>query len=185
MKSQIRVIAFDDGPFTFREKKDNVIAVICRLPAYIEGIDSFTVTVDGTDSTDYMIDVISNSKFKKSLNIIMINGIAFAGFNIVDMDRLYRMTSIPVITVTRKNPDIDLMISAIKKRFLDWEARASLIQNKKTYMIEHMNHKLWISCSGIEYDIARTIVINSIYYGNYPEALRIAHIIAGGVAKLH
>ncbi|MGC8582026.1 MAG: DUF99 family protein [Thermoplasmata archaeon] len=183
MKNNIRIFAIDDSPFRFSDKDTYAVGVICRLPVYIEGINIFSVDVDGNDSTEKIISVVNQSRFKENIKAIIVNGIALAGFNVIDIASIYAKTDIPVVTVSRKIPDMNTIKKTLEKKFIDWKDKWKLIKKNEIHIMERGVHRLSFSYIGIEEKNARDLIEKSIYKGNYPEALRIAHIIASAIKK--
>ncbi len=83
LKKSIRVLGFDDVPFEFNDSKVNIIGSFC-INTKFEGMLFSEVDKDGNNSTDVLIDIISKSKFYDQTNIILLDGIAFGGFNVID-----------------------------------------------------------------------------------------------------
>ena len=82
MKEGVRYIAIASGP---KEKgKDSILVGVVFRNSYIEGLVSSTVKSDGTDSTDKIIRMIKHSKFRDQIRVLLFNGIALAGLNIID-----------------------------------------------------------------------------------------------------
>ena len=107
VKKEIRVIGIDDSPFNkFKDKKIPVVGVVMRGGSWVDGILSAKVAVDGSDSTQVMARMVNKCKFKPQLQCIFLDGIAVAGFNVVDVRELSKKTKLPVIVVIRKMPDI-------------------------------------------------------------------------------
>jgi len=183
MKNNIRIFAIDDSPFKFSDKETYAVGVICRIPTYIEGVNIFSVDVDGNDSTEKIIEVVNQSRFKENIKAIIINGVALAGFNVVDIASIYTKTNIPAVTVSRNIPDIPNIKETLKKKFTDWIDKWYLIEKNEIHILERGTHKLSYSYIGIEKKNAELLIEKSIYKGNYPEALRIAHIIASAIKK--
>ena len=46
------------------------------------------VAIDGFDATEQIASMINSSPHCKQLRLVMLNGITFAGFNVVDIKRL-------------------------------------------------------------------------------------------------
>jgi endonuclease V-like protein UPF0215 family len=44
-------------------------------------------------------------------------------------------------------------------------------------------HRLWIQRVGLTIDLARRVITSTTLHGHVPEPLRIAHLIAGGIAE--
>ena len=114
MKDQIRVLGIDNGPFKFDQKTVIVVGVIMRAPQYIEGICQSKVTVDGSDANSKLEKLINKSNYKDQLRLIMLDGVALGGFNVVDIERLYHATNIPVTTISRTEPDLNLIKKTLK-----------------------------------------------------------------------
>ena len=107
IKKEIRVIGIDDSPFNkFKDKKILVVGVVMRGGLFVDGVLSTKVKVDGSDATDKITKMINKCKFKPQLQCIFLNGIAVAGFNVIDVKKLNKKTKIPVVVVIRDNPDI-------------------------------------------------------------------------------
>ena len=120
MKRQIRLLGIDDSPFTFTEKHSTVIGVVMRGGEYLEGVLSRQVTIDGSDATFVCKEMIENTRHKKQLRAMMLDGIALGGFNVVDIQEIFVETGLPVITITRDEPNFKGIKQALKKNFEDW-----------------------------------------------------------------
>ena len=183
IKKQIRILGIDDGPFRFDQKKTLVIGVVLRGNGYLEGVLKREIEVDGKDSTDVILDMIKKTRHRDQIRVIMLDGIALGGFNIVDVDRLYRECGIPVITVTREKPDFDMILKTLQMKFPDWEERWNMVKDNKIYEIETPHNPIYISCKGVSVEEAKEIIKISTIRGAIPEPIRVAHIIASGVVR--
>jgi endonuclease V-like protein UPF0215 family len=181
MKSQIRVLGIDDAPFSFGDKKTLVVGVVMRIPSYMEAVIRTEVTVDGTDACDRLVEMISNSRYKEQLKLIMLDGVAFGGFNIIDIKKLYESVDIPIVTITRDEPDLPAMEMALKKHFPDWERRLSVITKGELVELETEHKPIFVKSRGMELDELKKIIKQATVRGALPEALRVAHLIAAGV----
>jgi endonuclease V-like protein UPF0215 family len=146
VKPQIRVVGFDDGTFSFSSKlnreKTILIGVVMNGALEVVGVLARWITVDGNDATDSMIDAVNSSRFK-DLRVILLKGITYAGFNIVDVERLWEETGLPVIVVVRKKPDIEAMENALRKHFPDAEDRIKLLK-KAPPLVEIIPDRLYV-----------------------------------------
>jgi len=183
IKSQIRVIGFDDGTFSFKSKikrdKTILVGVIMKGSQDVVGVVTRWIEVDGRDATEKMIEAINSSRFK-DLRIIMLKGITYAGFNVVDVEELSRETRLPVIIVIRKRPDLQAMEKALKKHFSDAEERISLL-HKAGKIKELTPGKLYYQAIGVSYDQTEEIIRLTQKSSLIPEPLRLAHMIASAV----
>ncbi|MCD6445312.1 DUF99 family protein [Candidatus Bathyarchaeota archaeon] len=185
IKPEIRVLGVDDGIFKFHAKElVPVIGVVFRGGLWLEGVMHTKVKVDGLDATEKIASMIKNSSHYKQLRVIMIDGVTFAGFNVVDIKALNTLTSLPVIAVTRNKPDFGEIKEALKnlneseKR---WEAilNAGQIFEVTTRKKEE---KIYMQISGILKEDAEKILRLTATRSNVPEPLRVAHLIASGIS---
>ena len=111
----------------------------------------------------------------------MLDGITFAGFNIVDVHKLFELTGLPVLALTRKKVNMDNIERALM-RLERWEERLKRIQSAgEMFNIDVRETELHIHVAGISRDDAEKIVKVSCTQGNIPEPLRVAHIIASAL----
>ncbi|WP_456366579.1 endonuclease dU [Thermococcus sp.] len=183
VKREIRVIGFDDGTFSFSDKlgggRTLLVGVVMKGALEVVGALSRWISVDGWDATEAMVDAILNSRFK-DLRVIMLKGVTYAGFNIVDLGRLHRETGLPVVVVVRKRPNLRAMEEALRKHFPDSERRIRLLRSAPP-LFELIPGKLYIQSVGVDLETAAEIVRVTTSNGLIPEPLRLAHIIASAV----
>ncbi len=183
MKSHIRVLGIDDGPFDFSDDRALFAAVLFRLPSYIEAIALGTVEVDGRDSSDSIRQIVERKGWKHMLHAIMIDGAALGGFNIVDIKALSVKTGIPSITVTSERPDMKSIKEALKGHFQCWEYRYAMLESRELHEIRLDEGAVYVSFEGTDLKNAVEIVKKSVIRGLTPEPIRIAHMVAGACAS--
>lgn len=181
MKPHIRVLGIDDGPFTFDRERSAFAGVLVRLPAYVEKVVVSSVAVDGMDSTDKIMEMLEQNSWSGLLHAILLDGAALAGFNIVDIGRLYEMTGVPVITVTAERPDNESIEAALRHHFEDWQGRYRMLAHREIHAITAGDGTLYISFAGTDLKGAKEVVRGSIMRGHTPEPIRLAHMIARAV----
>lgn len=176
MKSEVRVLGIDDGPFTrFQEKDLLVVAAMFRGGSFMDGLLSCNVEKDGSDATEKIISMIKKSKFK-NIRCIFLDGIAVGGFNVIDVIQLHNTLHIPVIVVIRKIPDYDGIF-----RVLDRMGKKKEIQMLKDLPEPKKINDIYIQNIGLSTKQALEFLNLTCTHSHVPEPLRIAHIIAGGV----
>ncbi|WP_337860968.1 DUF99 family protein [Ferroplasma sp.] len=181
MKSGLRILGIDDGPFNKDSDKTTVlVGVLMRLNSYVEGISIETINVDGTDATQKILSMASG-RFMEEIDFIMSNGVTFGGFNIMDVNSIHETTGIPVISITRKEPDLDSMFSALKLHFPDYKERTEILKKNSVNKIEYEGKTLYINCSGININDAAHLIKKTTIMGNIPEPVRMAHLIATAI----
>ena len=183
MKQQIRVLGIDDSPFKFGAGNALVVGVLVRLPSYLESVMKTEVVVDGTDSTEKIIEMVSKSRYREQIKAILIDGIALAGFNLIDIEHTYAELEIPVLTITRDRPDLEKMKGALMKHFDDWKQRYALIARHGLREIPTEHKPLYASGLGLEWAEFEEIVRLSTVRGVGPEPLRMAHLIASALTR--
>ena len=182
MKNLVRILGIDDGPFKFSDEKVPVIGVVMR-GGYIDGVIRSEVHVDGTDATAVVIALVNNSRFKEQVRVVLLDGVALGGFNVVDLEAVYQTTRIPCISVTRDRPDFIAMKTVLKTKFKDWEHRWAIV-GKEDLMVVDTGHKpIYARAFGIDDKEAKNVLMRSILRGALPEALRVAHVIATAFVK--
>ena len=183
MKKQIRILGIDDSPFSFKDKYCNIIGVVMRGGEYTEGILKNKIKIDGMDATKIIIKMTLQTRYYKQLKAILTDGIALGGFNIIDIEKIFEKTNIPIITVTRDKPDKKKIKNALKKHFKDWEKRLDLINKGRLHKFKTKHNPIFIKYAGISADKAKEIIKISTIRGVIPEPIRVAHLIASGITR--
>ncbi|MBN2459348.1 DUF99 family protein [Candidatus Woesearchaeota archaeon] len=181
MKRELRVIGIDDAPFDKfdpLQKYVLVVGTVFRGGSFMDGMLSCKVEKDGEDATLRIVEMINNCKFKLQLQVIFLDGIAVAGFNVINPKSVYKETGIPVIVVIRDYPDYKKMFSALEK--LGMQKKIDIIK-KMTKPVEMNN--IYVQCVGISKDKAKKILKICCTHSNLPEAIRVAHLVASGVSE--
>ena len=156
-----------------------VVGTLYRGGNFMDGLLSTKIQKDGDDSTEKLVPMINNSKFRSQIRCIMIDGIALGGFNVIDIKKLFQKTKIPVLCVIRKMPNlnrIEKAISHVNNAEKKWNLIKSSPQIKK---ISDM-YCQWV---GMDEEKVIQIIRLSTICGQVPEPLRIAHIIASGIVS--
>jgi len=187
IKQEIRVLGVDDGVFIPHSRGSApVIGVVFRGEYWLDGVMSTKVEVDGFDATDKIATMIVDSRHYEQLRVIMLDGITFGGFNVVDIKKLNAKTRLPVIAVTRDKPDFDDIRKALKN-LRSPEVRWKAILNAGEIFevnTRRKNEKAFMEICGILEDDARKIVLLTSTRSSVPEALRVAHLIASGINRV-
>lgn len=183
MKQKMRVIGIDDAPFKFEDEDVLVVGSIVRAPNYLEGILSTRVKVDGMDATDQLIKMISSSRFAEQPYIIMTDGAALGGFNLIDLKKIWEETGIPALSISREKPDFEKIKEAMKKHLPHWKNKFNSISSGDIYKIETEHKPIFIQVEGIDISEAERIIKLFTIRGRIPEPLRMSHIIASGIVR--
>ena len=130
--------------------------------------------------------MITGSSHYKQLRVIMLNGITFAGFNIVDVKALNVATKLPVITVTREKPDLADIHKALQNLSHSEERWQAILRAGEPIEVSTRDAKakVYVQTAGISEEDTQKILRLTSTRSNIPEALRVAHLIASGISDL-
>jgi endonuclease V-like protein UPF0215 family len=181
MKTQIRVLGIDDSPFKFDDEKTTVIGVVMRIPSYIEAIMKTEVEVDGDDACEKLMTIINSSRYKEQLKMVMLDGVALGGFNVVDINELFEEIHLPIITITREEPNLEAMEKALKEHFQDWQKKMDVIKMGELVKVKTAHKPIFVKFVGMELEDVRKIIEQCTIRGALPEPIRVAHLIASGI----
>jgi endonuclease V-like protein UPF0215 family len=184
LKSEIRILGFDDGAFTAKSNQlVPVIGVIYRGGKILDGALKTEVLVDGSEATDKIVKLINSSRHKQQLKVIMFDGITLAGFNMVDVKEVHEKTNIPVIVINRKRPDLKKVKDALKN-FVDFENRWKAVENAGEIKECLLNDKkIFFQSIGMDDETAKEVIRLSSTRGYIPEPLRVAHLLVTAFVK--
>jgi len=131
------------------------------------------------DATSKISQMILSSKYHSQLRAILLDGVTFGGFNVVDIQELHEETSVPVIVVTRTFPDFDAIRRALEN-LENSELRFSII--KKAGSLTPVDtggpSEVYIQCAGLSPEYAAKLVKKTSLHSSIPEPIRVAHLIA-------
>ena len=186
IKPEIRVLGVDDGVFIPHSKGlVDVVGIVFRGGYWLDGVMRTEIEVDGLDATEKIASMIIESPHYKQLRIIMLSGITFAGFNVVDIKELYSKTGLPVIALMRDLPKMEEIKQALEN-LPEKEKRWKAILNAgEIFEVQTREGEepIYMQIAGIEREDAEKIVKITSTRSNIPEPLRVAHIIASGLTK--
>ena len=183
MKSQMKLLGVDDGSFHFVDKTTIIIGIIMRANGYLEGVLKHNIQVDGSDATDVLIEMIVHTCHRKQLQAMMLDGASVGGFNIIDIERIFQETKLPVITITRDPPNFEDIKKALQAHFSDWNVRYNILKKGELYRIQTKHKPIYLKCVGLEPEKAKEIITLSTIQGVIPEPIRVAHLIASGICR--
>jgi len=181
IKPEIRVLGIDDSALL--NEKVMIVGTVFRGGDWMDGVLRSEITRDGLDATEVISTMIKNSRHYGQLRIIMLDGVTYGGFNVVDIEELYRETGLPVIVVMRAYPDFEKIRSALR-HFSDGELRWEIIKKAgkiEKLVTEKKGTPIYIQKAGIGIKSAEKIVRLTSIRSNIPEPLRVAHLIATGI----
>jgi endonuclease V-like protein UPF0215 family len=179
MKSRFsHVVGFDDAPFARSHRGDVLLVGTVFAGTRLEGVLSGKVRRDGRNATATIAELVSRCRFQAHLQAVLLQGIAFAGFNVVDLARLHESLKLPVVVISRKQPDFSAIKSALLNKVPGGARKWRLIQQAGPMepLAEVYVQRVGINKTNTQ-GLIRRLALNSVL----PEPLRTAHLIAGGI----
>lgn len=135
--------------------------------------------VDGLDVTAEILRMFGTHGFGAGPRAILLDGIAFAGFNLVDMDRLYRRTGRPVISITRRAPDYPAIRAALRKYFPGtFRRRWAAVRAHRLRAYRTGAGTRYVAWAGCGFPEVRRLLDRTIERGAWPEPLKLARLLA-------
>lgn len=178
-QKQIRAIGFDDAPFVRHQKaKVNISGVVCSNTRF-EGMVWGAVEVDGRDATDTICQLLVGRKFLPQLHLVLLDGIGFGGFNLVDLPLLAQKLQLPCVAVMRRLPKMAKMKQAMSR--LPYYQHRLTVLEKAGPIYTHVPF-----CFQVYGEQPETIALALTQLtdrGKVPEALRLAHLIGSAIAR--
>lgn len=172
------VIGVDDAPFPRHHRGDVLVVGAVFAGERLEGVLTTAVRRDGANATPRVADMVRGCRFAPQLQAVLLQGIALAGFNVVDIHRLHETLGMPVLVVCRRSPDLGAIRRALLSRVPGGERKWRLIE--RAGPMEPME-ELWVQRAGLDRAGARALLKAHVRHGHMPEPVRAAHLIAGGV----
>ncbi len=176
MKSGVRIAAITTGPIkrTGRPAKSLLVCVIGTTHG-IEGVLSEHITVDGADATQKIIKMMKGSRFGEQVRLIALNGIALAGLNLVDVEKLEKGLKVKVAIITRGRPRPGLL-----RRALKLQERGKEALKKKVHLLGKQRKARRIAGFYAEAELgdhAEELVRACV------DLIRVSHLVSSGIAR--
>jgi endonuclease V-like protein UPF0215 family len=197
----VNVIGFDDGPFSSGHRGDVLLVGVICAGTRLDGVVSGKIRRDGANATERMVELVRTSQFAH-VRAVLLQGIAVGGFNVVDVHALSAELGVPVLVVMRKPPDLASIERALfsgnpprRPRVQGASRKWNLIRSagpiealptsasRRPSGLREASQKLWVQRAGLSLETATRVVASTTLHGHVPEPLRLAHLIAGGIAR--
>lgn len=184
MLSRLRLVGIDDGffPPEYKELKLKTFLVGTlyrgRRP---EDIKVRSVTVDGTDGTERAIEILEGLG---GADVVFLDGVTVAGFNVIDPDELTKFSR-SVVVVYKFEPAMERVERALRLHFRDWRSRYEVILKaySRSNLIETRWKTMRVAVFGdVGVDVGR-LVSSTQLVSSIPEPLRASDIIASALSR--
>src|SRR5712692_6674099 len=180
IKPAARLIVIYDGPFppkTDDKVRYAPLMVVWLKGAHLQRLRTHWITVDGLDATRKAELLLKGSQHIP----VLLSGVTFGGFNLIDPWKIQKNTKAPVIMVIGSRPDNSAVKRALSRHFPDWKERWDLIRSLGP--LHHVRTTanegpLYFERFGCSVQDATLILKGSAFVSRVPEPLRVAGIFA-------
>ncbi len=175
----LRAIGFDDAPFTRGRRGDVAVAGVVCAGTRFEGLVWGRLRQDGWNATEVLASLLVGGKFLPQLHLVLLDGLTFGGFNVVDLPALAARLGRPCVAVMRRHPDLAAMERAVARLPL---ARRRLERLRAAGPI-HSAGPFTFQVAGVEPAEAAAALARLTDRGAVPEPLRLAHLVGAAVLR--
>jgi endonuclease V-like protein UPF0215 family len=184
-------LGLDDGYFDIAFKRlehkgETYLVGVVTCPWIIRDVLIDTIIIDGLEGTKKALKIIENALPLYAINAVFLDGVTYAGFNIVNPFKIFNILEIPVITIFRHNLELDKILAALKKHFNDYAYRYSII--KQVYTLSHEmfidNSRFRYTSIGLSTSRAESILKALCKFYIYPYPLHVADKTASLLGRM-
>ena len=180
----LRLLGVEDGSFKAFQRRGGsltyLVGVVMESNRVLD-VKAARIEVDGLDATDRLLEMCEGTDD----DAVLLGGITFAGFNVIDPWRVHEALGAPIIVVSRVRPSDDDMLEALKKHFEDWRQRWEPIERLgtahecTTFLGEP---PIFYEVVGCDREWAEETLKGASLISRIPEPVRVAGIVARGLS---
>lgn len=175
----LRAAGFDDAPFARGRRGEVGLAGVVCAGTRFEGLVWGRVRQDGWNATEAVARLLVGGKFLPQLHLVLLDGIAFGGLNVVDLAGLAARLGRPCVAVMRRAPDLAAMERAIR-RLPRPERRLELLRRAGPV---HQRGGFTFQVQGGDPEAIGRALARLTDRGAVPEALRLAHLVGSAIRE--
>ena len=181
----MRIVGVDDGAFASHGKAKGYAPLVAVLFDNLRLLDVTwgRIEVDGRDANIVLRHLLARMRF----DAVMLSGISFGGFNVVDIASLSKSVRKPIIAVTGERPRNQAVSRALREHFTDWRARWSIVRSAgRTHSFAPLRSepRLYFEVRGATPLFAKQAIASTAVISRLPEPVRVARILARGLSGL-
>ena len=186
MKDFPITIGFDDARFNLKShsKTTDLIGIVCQGVRMVSMVKK-EITIDGSDATEILIELAKRNE--KHIQYILTDTITFGGFNIIDLDEIYRRINKPIVAITERKVDLKAVKKAIVKNFPNrYKGKLQNIVNAGNLYETFVEtaggiSKIYFHSKGIQFSEVESLLQKVCVDSKMPEPVRLAHIIGNAL----
>jgi endonuclease V-like protein UPF0215 family len=176
-----RVVGVEDGSFQKGITSRALLAVVLFKGLKIEGVKIARIVVDGLDATEKLGEVLGGWEFEA----VLLAGVSFAGFNVIDPTIIHEEFGNPVIVISRTKPNSKAVKRALERYFEDWQSRWSVFERLglvHKVVVSASEPPVYVETVGVRVGWAGKLIRALSVCCRIPEPIRVARLIARGLS---
>jgi len=171
----------EDGGFSRESgvQKAPLVSLLLQGKSIID-FQMNNIKVDGLDATEKLTSMLRHWSFDS----VILAGVSFAGFNLIDANAVFEEFKKPVIIVARTKPNDVTVKNALLKHFEDWRARWGVIEKLGPVreIVSMPNEpSIYTEIIGANLNWASDLVRKLSTCCRIPEPVRVARLVARGL----
>lgn len=180
-----RLFGVEDGSFDAFNRVESTYALLCGVLTQgdrIIDVRKAEIEVDGLDATEKLLKMLEGV----DVDAVVLGGITFAGFNVIDPRIIKEETGLPVIVYSGVEPDNEAMLGALQKHFSDWMKRWEIVKNLgPIHGVSTLKGEpdVFFEAVGCDVGWAEKILRASAVVSRIPEPVRASGLIARGLSR--
>ena len=183
---EFRVVGVEDGSFSKKPQghdaqKALFVCVLFR-GKWVSDFQAGMITIDGLDATEKLLLMLRRWAF----DAVMLAGVSFAGFNLVDPTIVFEEFNTPVIVISRTKPNNVTVKNALRQHFEDWRIRWGVFEKLgPVWEVVSMPNEppVYVEVVGAELDWASKLIRMASLCCRVPEPIRAARLVARGLTR--
>ncbi|MGQ9459964.1 MAG: endonuclease dU [Candidatus Bathyarchaeaceae archaeon] len=183
---EFRVVGVEDGGFS-KEAQDSgaqktLFVCILFMGKWVSDFQADMITIDGLDATEKLVSMLRRWSF----DAVMLAGVSFAGFNLVDPTVVFEKFNKPIIIISRTKPNNIAVKNALRQHFEDWQIRWGVFEKLgPVWKVVSMPNEppVYVEVIGAELDWASKLIRAASLCCRVPEPIRVARLVARGLTR--
>jgi hypothetical protein len=180
----LRLFGVEDGSFGTFHREEPSSTFLCGVMVesdLVTDVRLARIRVDGFDATEKLLNLLNGVE----ADAVVLGGITFGGFNMVDTRKIFKKSGIPVIIYSGTKPDNEEMLQALKNNFDDWRERWRIIEDLgpiNSATTHTREPPVYFEVVGGSPEWAEEVLHRSALISRIPEPVRVAGLIARGLS---
>jgi len=183
---ELQVVGVEDGSFSKELQgygaQNALFVCVLFTGRWVKDFQADMITIDGLDATEKLVSMLRRWSF----DAVMLAGVSFAGFNLVDPNSVFEEFNKPVIVISRTKPNNIAVKNALRQHFEDWQVRWGVFEKLgPVWEVVSMPNEppMYVEVVGTELDWASKLIRAASLCCRVPEPIRVARLVARGLTR--